>query len=206
MALSHMLLGLLADRPSNGYYLQKRFFHNQRPPLPQVYRALHEMAKNGFIKVEKVRGKSQRSQYMCAITDAGYAELDRWIKTRSGMRPTVEAFMPRLWFASLFNKEDLISCLKAYVDKKKEELDYGEGKGKTFYERGVELYGTSPQAEFYHGLFFDYWVKRLTADIKWLEEAIDKISKYKEASPPTKAKRATAKSTSVKSKAPKKKK
>jgi PadR family transcriptional regulator, regulatory protein AphA len=206
MALSHMLLGLLADRPSNGYYLQKRFFHNQRPPLPQVYRALHEMAKNGFIKVEKVRGKSQRSQYMCAITDAGYAELDRWIKTRSGMRPTVEAFMSRLWFASLFNKEDLISCLKAYVDKKKEELDYGEGKGKTFYERGVELYGTSPQAEFYHGLFFDYWVKRLTADIKWLEEAVDKISKYKEASPPSKARRATAKSTSVKSKAPKKKK
>jgi DNA-binding PadR family transcriptional regulator len=206
MALSHMLLGLLADRPSNGYYLQKRFFHNQRPPLPQVYRALHEMAKNGFIKVEKVRGKSQRSQYMCAITDAGYAELDCWIKTRSGMRPTVEAFMPRLWFASLFNKEDLISCLKAYGDKKKEELDYGEGKGKTFYERGVELYGTSPQAEFYHGLFFDYWVKRLTADIKWLEEAIDKISNYKEVSPPTKARPATSKSRSAKSKATKKKK
>jgi len=206
MALSHMLLGLLADRPSNGYYLQKRFFHNQRPPLPQVYRALHEMAKNGFIKVEKVRGKSQRSQYMCAITDAGYAELDRWIKTRSGMRPTIEGFMPRIWFASLFNKEDIISSLKAYVDKKKEELDYSIGKGKTFYERGVEAYGTSAQGEFYHGLFFDYWLKRLTSDIEWLEEAIDKISKYKEASPSTKAGRTISKSKSVKSKAAKKKK
>jgi DNA-binding PadR family transcriptional regulator len=206
MALSHMLLGLLADRPSNGYYLQKRFFHNQRPPLPQVYRALHEMAKNGFITIEKVRGKSQRSQYMCAITDAGYAELDRWINTRSGMRPSVEAFMPRLWFASLFNREEITACLKAYVDKKREELDYSVGKGKTFYERGVELYGTSPEAEFYHGLFFDYWLKRLTSDIKWLEEAIDKISKYEKDSPSTKKMRTISKSKSVKSKAPKKKK
>ncbi len=204
MALSHMLLGMLADRPSNGYYLQKRFFHNQRPPLPQVYRALHEMAKNGLIKVDKVRGKSQRSQYMCSITDAGYAELERWFKTRSGIRSTIESFMPRIWFAGLVDKEDIIAYLKVCIDKKKEELDYSEGKGKTFYERGVEVYGTSPQAEFYHELFFDYWVKRLASDIKWLEEAIVKISNYKEGSALSRTGRSASKSSSVKSRAAKK--
>lgn len=206
MALSHILLGLLAERPSNGYYLQKRFFHNQRPPLPQVYRTLHEMAKNGFIKVEKVRGKSQRSQYMCTITDAGYAELNRWVRTRSGMRPTIEPFMTRLWFASLFKKEDIIACLMAYLDKKKEELDYSEGKGKVFYERGIEVYGTTPLDNIYHGLFFDYWLQRLTSDIKWLESAIDQISNCVTDTPSTKASGISSKTKSGTTKPLRKKK
>ena len=73
MSLSHVLLGLLADRPASGYDLLKRFEISLANVWParqsQIYTELVQLAEGGLIKVA-AEGPRGRKEY--AITDAAW--------------------------------------------------------------------------------------------------------------------------------------
>ena len=72
--------GGLAQRPASGYDLLKRFQKSMAHVWPatqsQLYGELGKLADAGLIKVSDV-GPRGRKEY--AITDAGRAELHRWM-------------------------------------------------------------------------------------------------------------------------------
>lgn len=80
MSLRHALLGLLADRPGSGWDLLKRFEVSLDFVWPatqsQLYTELGRMTEAELIEVAAI-GARNRKEY--AITDAGRAELERWI-------------------------------------------------------------------------------------------------------------------------------
>ncbi|MFC1990641.1 PadR family transcriptional regulator [Chloroflexota bacterium] len=175
MALKHLLLGQLALTPCNGYSLHKNLLEPTRPRLSQIYRALNRMVAEGLVEVKKAKLKKAASQNIYTVTQAGYVELEVWIKIRWGLPPLKESFLLKLWFGKLFDKEDVIASIEAYRDKRKEERIYYEGRGRCFIEAGLEKYGDNSD-KFYQDLVFDYMQHRFKYDLDWMEEAICKIS------------------------------
>ncbi|NYI04908.1 PadR family transcriptional regulator [Allostreptomyces psammosilenae] len=80
MSLGHGLLGLLAEGPASGYDLSRRFQQElgQVWPAqhPKIYAELSRLAEAGLIEVDS-RGPRGRKAYR--ITDAGLAEVRRWL-------------------------------------------------------------------------------------------------------------------------------
>lgn len=80
MSLRHGLLGLLAEGPASGYDLTRRFQEELGPiwpaQHPKIYAELARMSGEGLVDVAS-RGPRGRKAYR--ITDAGLAEIRRWL-------------------------------------------------------------------------------------------------------------------------------
>jgi PadR family transcriptional regulator AphA len=80
VSLRHAALGLLARAPASGYDLLKVFEVSMANVWPatqsQLYGELNKLADSGLIEVADV-GPRGRKEY--AITQAGRAELHRWL-------------------------------------------------------------------------------------------------------------------------------
>jgi PadR family transcriptional regulator, regulatory protein AphA len=80
VSLRHAALGLLAEEPASGYDLLKKFQLSMANVWPatqsQLYGELGKLAAGGLIEVTEI-GPRGRKEY--AITDAGRAELHRWM-------------------------------------------------------------------------------------------------------------------------------
>lgn len=80
MSLRHGILGLLSEKPASGYDLLATFQQTLVNVWPatqsQLYGELNKLAKDGLIEVSAT-GARGRKEY--SVTEAGAAELHRWI-------------------------------------------------------------------------------------------------------------------------------
>jgi PadR family transcriptional regulator, regulatory protein AphA len=101
MSLRHAVLGLLAEFPGSGYDLMKVFDKSLSPvwsaTQSQVYTELNKLADDGLV-VAAEQGPRGRKQY--TVTEAGLAELRRWLaETRPVRYPRNEQLL-RVYFLS----------------------------------------------------------------------------------------------------------
>lgn len=141
MSLRHGLLGLLAEGPASGYDLAGRFQEalGQVWPAqhPQIYAELGRLAEAGLIEVESVGARGRKAY---RITDAGLAEVRRWLtETEVDHTFRMETLM-RAFFYWLMEPADLDAHLereqrffaetaaqfRAYADRK-DRGEFGTG-------------------------------------------------------------------------------
>lgn len=143
MSLRHGLLGLLAEGPASGYDLARRFqeaLGSIWPAQhPQIYAELSRLAQAGFIEVDS-HGPRGRKAYR--ITDAGLAEVRRWLAEDEVDRTMRMDTLLRSFFFWLMEPQDL----DKHLDR---ELRYFEQTAQAMRayaaakDRGE--WGTSPQ-------------------------------------------------------------
>jgi PadR family transcriptional regulator AphA len=109
MSLRHALLGLLADTPQNGYDLAKRFEqtlsgHAWSAGHSQIYPELKRMTSDGLIEVVD---EGSRGSKVYGVTDAGRAELRRWMFSPMGETPQRNEFALRLFLLSSLDLADV---------------------------------------------------------------------------------------------------
>jgi DNA-binding PadR family transcriptional regulator len=95
MSLRHALLGLLNEGPKSGYDLLQMFKRSLQQTWPatqsQVYTELTKLADAGLLSVT-AHGPRGRKEY--TLTDAGLAELRRWmLETEPDRYPRSEALL-----------------------------------------------------------------------------------------------------------------
>jgi len=90
MALKHAVLAALTEGEATGYELSKRFdvsVANFWPASPQqIYRELDRLEKDGMLEARLVEQSSRPNKRIFNVTEAGSAELLRFIETES--KPT----------------------------------------------------------------------------------------------------------------------
>ncbi|HKB69414.1 MAG TPA: PadR family transcriptional regulator [Thermoanaerobaculia bacterium] len=83
MSLNHILLALVADRPSSGYALKRRIDTELAPlwtaELSQIYPALGRLQRAGFLSGRVIGPSAGPASYRYRVTVAGRRELARWI-------------------------------------------------------------------------------------------------------------------------------
>ena len=83
MALEHALLVSLSEQDASGYDLTRRFdksigfFHSATHQ--QIYRVLKRMDEAGWVEVEAIAQDGRPDKKVYRVSDAGRAELTRWI-------------------------------------------------------------------------------------------------------------------------------
>ncbi|WP_101834669.1 PadR family transcriptional regulator [Frankia canadensis] len=114
MSLRHGLLGLLAEGPASGYDLARRFQEvlGQVWPAqhPKIYAELRRLADEELIEVD-AEGPRRRKAYR--ITDAGLAEIRRWLTTADVDHTIRVQPLLRSLFFWLMDPDDLRAHLDA---------------------------------------------------------------------------------------------
>ncbi|TLF73617.1 PadR family transcriptional regulator [Nocardia cyriacigeorgica] len=83
MALEHALLVSLTERAGSGYELARRFDKSigyfWSATHQQIYRVLRRMEESGWLHSESVAQEGRPDKKVYAVSEAGRAELARWI-------------------------------------------------------------------------------------------------------------------------------
>src|SRR6201996_6845634 len=107
VSLRMAALGLLAQAPGRGYDLLKRFEESMANVWPatqsQLYGELNKLADAGLIEVSDV-GPRGRKEYR--ITQAGRAELVRWINDTGDDPPMRRPDLVRVFLLGELSPED----------------------------------------------------------------------------------------------------
>jgi DNA-binding PadR family transcriptional regulator len=114
MSLRHALLGLLAEEPASGYELTRKFervlqryaWHANNS---QIYPELSQLRDAGLAAVVD-QGPRGRRTY--AITDAGRAELLRWMRNPPETFQVRNEFVLRLFLLSALEPQEARTALQ----------------------------------------------------------------------------------------------
>lgn len=113
MSLPHAILGLLTVMPMTGYDLKTQAFDNTiahfwQADQAQIYRTLAAMAEQGWVEctLEVQRDRPNRKVYH--ITEAGRAELLRWLHTEQPLPVYREPFLVQMFFAGELDRATVL--------------------------------------------------------------------------------------------------
>ncbi|VBA55821.1 hypothetical protein LAUMK191_03470 [Mycobacterium attenuatum] len=148
VSLRHAALGLLSQEPGSGYDLLKRFKLSMDNVWPatqsQLYGELNKLAAAGLIKASDV-GPRGRKEY--AITDAGRAELHRWMTSPQEDPPIRNAALLRVFLLGQLSPgqarkylESLLSLAEeehAHYQQIRDAYDWSDDDDDSFFARAV---------------------------------------------------------------------
>ncbi len=117
MPLAHAILASLDLQPMTGYDLKKFFNHSVghfwSTTQSHIYKALDDLERQGWAEKTIIAqtDKPNRKQY--AITEAGRAELRRWLTTPLPPAPVREAWLIQLFFSHTSTDEEIAALIEA---------------------------------------------------------------------------------------------
>jgi DNA-binding PadR family transcriptional regulator len=163
-------LGLLAQEPGSGYDLLKHFQKSMSNVWPatqsQLYGELNKLADAGLIEVSDI-GPRGRKEYR--ITDAGRAELRRWVINPQDDPPFRSAELLRVFLLGEVPPAQARERVVAMAEDAKSEV-------KRLEALGASIDWTDDEGAFYGRAALEYGlrVNAMQADwANWLVDAID---------------------------------
>jgi DNA-binding PadR family transcriptional regulator len=168
MSLRHALLGTLADRPRTGYALLKHFEQSLGYAWPashsQIYPELARLHESGLIEQTETGPRGSKTY---AITDAGRAEIRRWLReTEPDRRVRSEATMRTffLWVLPPEEAQDQLERERVYWRGVLDELERIEAE-PTGHDRKARAFRMALEG----GL------ATIAARLEWLDAAIAEV-------------------------------
>ncbi|MBV8958316.1 MAG: PadR family transcriptional regulator [Actinobacteria bacterium] len=165
--VAHGLLGLLEDRPKHGYELRKSFDERLAGDRPlrsgQVYSTLGRLERDG--RVDEVGGEQgpgpERRLY--AITDAGVAELERWLSAPEAPETYLQSVLYAKVVVALSSGRSAQAILDAQRDKHVAAM-----RALTREKEQADLAGV---------VRADFALMHLDADVRWIELTLSRLAR-----------------------------
>jgi DNA-binding PadR family transcriptional regulator len=122
--LCHALLGVLAEGPRTGYALVRHLAQSVAYAWPashsQVYPELARLREAGLIRET---GAAPRGGRVYEITDAGLAEVRRWLRETEPSRTVRNEAVLRLFFLWLLEPEEAEAYLRGEAQQARATLE-----------------------------------------------------------------------------------
>ena len=164
MALRYALLGALADRPRTGYALLKHFEQSLAYAWPashsQIYPELARLRADGLIEQT---GAGARNSKTYAVTEAGLADLRRWLlETEPDRRVRSDAALRTffLWLLDPADAQGHIARERRYWRDRLDELEA--------IDAGPRAPGRKEQA---FGIALEGGIRSIRTHLDWLDWA-----------------------------------
>jgi PadR family transcriptional regulator, regulatory protein AphA len=178
MSLDFAILGFLNYHPYTGYDLKKIFDTSIRHFWPadqsQIYRTLSRLTENGWAEMEKVQQEDRPDRKVYHITDAGRAELLRWL---SGPPPKGDpprsAPLIQVFFAAQLSDEEIIAKFEGYAAIMRAILSQYEQVPEQIEPFQKEI--TSSREHFFWLLTLENGIASMRANLAWAESVIERI-------------------------------
>lgn len=127
MSLAHAILGLLQQEERTGYDLKTSCFdrciaHLWPADQAQIYRTLDKLVGQGWITctVEIQSDRPNRKVY--SVTEAGQAELIRWLQCPQPLPTVREPLLIQMYFAAQLSNDAIIHLLEQQLAARREKL------------------------------------------------------------------------------------
>jgi DNA-binding PadR family transcriptional regulator len=168
MSLRHALLGALADRPRTGYALLKHFGQSLAYAWPashsQIYPELARLLADGLIEQTETGPRGSRTY---AVTEAGLAEVRRWLReTEPDRRVRSEAAL-KTFFLWLLEPVEAASQLE-------HEKRYWSGVLSEFRRIEEEPTGEDKKARAFR-IALEGGIRTVEARLAWLDAALAEV-------------------------------
>ena len=175
MSLRHAALGLLAKEPASGYDLLKKFKSTMHPVWPatqsQLYGELNKLAAAGFTTVAEA-GARGRKEY--AITDAGRAELHRWMTSPDDDPPQRSAVLLRVFLLG----ELTPSQARQYIESLR---DWVEQELRSYEQIRDSNDWSDNDSDFFARIALEHLLRAARRDADWAEWVLDELSRREQA-------------------------
>ena len=177
MSLDFAILGFLNYRPYTGYDLKKIFDTSIRHFWPadqsQIYRTLSKLTESGWSEMEKVPQDDRPDRKVYTITEAGRAELLRWISGPPPLSEPRSAVLIQVFFSGQLSDEEILAKFEGYaaiMSAILSQYDQVEGQLGPFQQ---EI--TSPREHFFWMLTLENGIRNMRANLEWVESVIERI-------------------------------
>jgi DNA-binding PadR family transcriptional regulator len=126
MSLAHAILGLLQQEERTGYDLKISCFdrciaHLWPADQAQIYRTLDKLVEQGWVTCTVKIQHDRPNRKVYSLTEAGKAELIRWLQCPQPLPTIREPLLMQLFFAAQLPNEAIIQLLEqqlaAHIEK-----------------------------------------------------------------------------------------
>lgn len=170
VSLRHAALGLLSQEPGSGYDLLKRFKESMDNMWPatqsQLYGELNKLAAAGLITVSDL-GPRGRKEY--AITDAGRAELHRWMLSPEEDPPIRNAALLRVYLLGELKPDEAREYLQSLLSLSEREHAH--------YASILEAHDWTADDAFFARAALEQGLRWTQHEIEWANWVIDGLDK-----------------------------
>lgn len=179
MPLTHAILGFLEYTPMSGYDLKKHFdqsvAHFWSATQSHIYKALENLESQGLVKSQVIQqeGKPNRKQYQ--ITDAGRAELQRWVSTPLPIEGHRTAWLIQVFFAHNLTNQEITNLFEKRIEYLRACLSEVQSAQKNIDENARKV-GLKRVQNLWQ-LTLDYGIDNYTNEINWLEKMLPVVRK-----------------------------
>jgi PadR family transcriptional regulator AphA len=175
--LSRALLGLIAGEPMSGYGLARLFERTLARAWParhpQIYPALSELAEERLLRVSET-GPRQRKTY--AVTGAGVAEAQRWLRESTPDRTVRNETILRLFMLWLLDSHEAVAFFDGEIESHRQRLA-GFEQTLAEDERQRREHGTAKGGPaFCAALALEWGIRYEREYIDWATNARDRIA------------------------------
>ena len=175
----YVILGLLAHNPQTGYTIKKaieyEYRHFWQESYGQIYPTLKRLADEGLAVSSGASEESDgRAQKIFSITDAGTAELRKWLSEPPEIEKIRYELLLKVSFASNTDPEVIIGHLDDFIRRNEKMIKDLDGFGKIYQNlknQGEDHFGSELTALCGKYIY--------TAMIDWAVEAKKIISNRK---------------------------
>lgn len=168
MSLRYALLGSLADQPRTGYALLKHFEQSLAYAWParhsQIYPELARLVDEGLIEQTESGARNSKTY---AVTDAGLADIRRWLLETTPERRVRSDAALRTFFLWLLTPEEAERQLER-------ERAYWQGVLDEFRRIQDEPTGRNKKARTFR-IALEGGIGTVEARLAWLDDAIVEI-------------------------------
>lgn len=170
MSIRHTVLGLLARGPHHGYELRSAFEERLVPGgklnIGQVYTTLERLERDGLAEHERVAQSERPDKKVFDITEAGRAELQRWLQSPSPPQVDLrnETYL-KLAVARELDGVDVASVLRHERESCFARL-----------QETVQARARSVGGDLAEQLLLDLAVRQLEAFLGWLEHCTELLA------------------------------
>jgi len=174
MSLPHAILGFLQIEPMTGYDLKTVCFdqsiaHFWPADQSQIYRTLDNLTEKGWVESELEIQTDRPNRKIYSITEAGRAELTRWLQSEQDLPVHREPFLVQLFFSDQLPNEQIITLM---------ERQLAAHEAVLARYRTIEIPNTvlnPPRAVELQGMTLDMGMRIEQMYIDWLRDSIAKI-------------------------------
>jgi PadR family transcriptional regulator AphA len=180
MSLAHVILGLLQQGEKTGYDLKTADFDQAIAHLwcadqAQIYRTLDKLVDQGCITctIEIQQDRPNRKVYR--LTEAGQAELARWLQCSQPLPTLREPLLVQLFFAAQLPNQAIAHLLEQQLAAHYEKLE----SCKAIAVPSLDEPSASREQRM-HRLVLELMMQKEQTYIDWLENAIAVINQQEE--------------------------
>ncbi|HUG28147.1 MAG TPA: PadR family transcriptional regulator [Gemmatimonadales bacterium] len=179
MALDHILLGILRT-PASGYQIKQQFdqvfSHFWATDLPQIYRTLNRMQKDGLLMVQDEPSDRGPVRKVYSLTPAGANALREWLTTAPTRATERIGFLAQTFFlGALEDDRQALEFMHGLRRELDQELDILHGVAKGWAAADPNYPDCADRDEFYAQLTLDHGIHKLTTKAAWASRCIRRI-------------------------------